>query len=326
MNNWFDEAVIEVKAGNGGKGCESYNIRADRKREPTGGNGGDGGNIWIEADRNISGLLHFKYHQHFLAEDGTQGGSTQKAGRAGKDVVVKVPCGTTIFNAVNHLRVRDLKDTGEHVMVVKGGRGGSGNQTGKPAQPGLPGIELQIRLDLKIVADIFLLGTPGSGKSSLLNSLSNARVLEKPYPFSTRIPQLGVYQTKDYADIVFCEMPSLIRGSRDGHGLGNHYLKHLERGRMFLIVLEPQNPFAESVSDAFKIVREEIGAFNEDFLKRPFFCVVNKMDCVGSKKERDKLEKQAAKWGAPVFFVSAKTGEGIKKLTQAIQRKFKNVW
>lgn len=319
MKNWFDEAVIEVVSGRGGNGCESYHHRRDRKKEPDGGNGGRGGDVWVEADSNVTGLIHFKFNQHFQAEDGASGGSNQKAGRSGKDLIIKVPCGTTITNADNNLRIRDLKDPDDQVMIAKGGRGGAGNHTGKEAKHGAAGTSFRIRLDFRVKANIVLVGTPGSGKSLLLHKLTNAHIEDKTYPFSTRAPHLGVYENQDYSKVVLCELPSLMKGSSEGRGLGNRYLKHLDRAEVIFLVMEPKSDFAPDLNTAYNLLREEIGHYEEDYLKMPMVGIVNKSDLIESEEERKKMEKTAEKWKVPVFFVSAKTGEGLDRLMKSMQ-------
>jgi len=329
MTHWFEEAVIQIKSGNGGKGCESFHYRTDHKREPNGGNGGSGGSVWIEADPNISGLLGFKYNQHFFAEDGHPGQGNQKAGRSGRDIVIRVPCGTTVFNAENGLRIRDLTQPGDRVLAAKGGRGGAGNHTQRPARPGAGGAAMSLRLDLRLVADIFLVGTPGAGKSLLLHRLTHARLPETARPFATQVPQIGVCREDEEEEVprlVICELPSLIRGSREGRGLGNRFLKHLDRARMIFFVMEPESPFAGSLAEAFEILREEVGAGNQDFLNRPFFCIINKMDTmagIASRKALRELKKETRRWKAPVHFISALNGEGIPKLMKDARKRIK---
>ncbi len=318
MKNWFDEAYIEVRSGDGGRGCESYLRRTDKKREPNGGNGGKGGDVWIEADSNMTGLIHFKYNQHFQSESGREGSSGQKAGRSGSDLVVKVPCGTCLINSENKLRIRDLIRSGDRVMIAKGGRGGAGNHTGNPAKLGAPGETLRVLLDLKIDADVFLIGTPGAGKSALLHRLTNAHQEEKVYPFSTKAPHLGVYEFPDYSKVTLCELPSLMEGSSEGHGLGNRYLKHLERGRVAFWVLETKSDFAENLNTAYNIIKSEVEFFDKEYVKRPYICLINKSDLMDDE-ERKAAEETVKTWKVPFFFVSAKTGEGLDKIMQVVQ-------
>ena len=319
IKNWFDESLIYIQSGDGGRGCESYNHRTDRKKEPNGGNGGKGGDVWIEIDANMTGLLHYKFSQHFQAESGAFGSSGNKAGRVGNDLVLKVPLGTTLINGSNGLRIRDLKNPGDRVMVARGGRGGAGNHTGKPAGMGTPGEKVQVKLDLKIQADIFIVGTPGSGKSALLSRLTNAQHNDKGYAFSTTAPHLGVYKFDNYSEAVICELPSLMEGSNQGHGLGNRYLKHLDRSKIIWLVLEPKSNFAESINGAYDLLRREIEAFDSSFLSRPYICLINKADLIETGGERQEIEKTAEKWGCPLFFISVKTGEGIDRLMKFYQ-------
>jgi GTP-binding protein len=230
-----------------------------------------------------------------------------------------VACGTTVVNAENGLRIRDLIKKGERVRVAKGGRGGAGNHTGKGAKPGALGECFRICFDLKIVADIFLVGTPGAGKSTLLNRLTHARLEENMYPFSTKVPHLGVYEFKDHTQTTLCELPSLMQGSGEGHGLGNHYLKHLERAGLILIVLEPKTDFAPDLDSAYNLIKSEVGLYDKEYLKRPRFCIINKSDLIASASRKKELEKTAKKWKEPVFFISSKTGEGLAELMKAVQ-------
>jgi GTP-binding protein len=322
MAQWFDEACIEVRSGNGGKGHESYRHRTDRKKEPNGGNGGKGGDVWLEADENVTGLLHLQYNQRFEAENGEEGGYEQKAGRGGKDLILKVPCGTTVINGANRLKIRDLVANGERVMVVKGGRGGAGNHTGRGAQPGAPGESLPISLNLRLVADIVLIGIPSSGKSTLLHRLTHAKLPLALYPFATKLPHLGACRTKDYGKLVLCELPSLLRGSSEGHGVGNHYLKHLERGRLLFYMMEPAGAFASDVFEAYKILREELEKFDPEFLNYPFFVIINKIDLIAAP-ELKKMRTAVKKLKVPVFFISAQTGEGIGDLMKEAQEKLR---
>jgi GTP-binding protein len=321
MNNWFDEARIEVRSGDGGKGCESYMHRTDRKKVPNGGHGGKGGDVWVEANSNVDGLLHFKFNQHFEAEDGIQGSSAQKAGKSGEDYVIRVPAGTTILNTVGGLRIRDLKASGDRVKVAEGGRGGAGNYVSNTAHPGHPGKRLEIILDLKVQADIFLLGLPSAGKSSLLSQLTNVPLPTKSYPFATKAPVLGVHPLSKYEEVTLCELPSLMRGSHEEHGLGNRYLKHISRGQVCIWVMAPESDFASSLEESYEILRGEIEKYDASYLEYPYICVINKMDCVKSADEKEAIETLVKKWKVPYCLLSAKTGEGIEQLAQMIQGK-----
>ncbi|MBI4970570.1 MAG: 50S ribosome-binding GTPase [Candidatus Omnitrophica bacterium] len=209
---FIDSAKIKIKSGDGGKGCESYFRRTDKKTVPNGGDGGDGGDVIIQADRNESSLQFYLYRPIFEAAKGDGGSSNQMSGKKGASLILKVPCGTSIYNASNQFLIRDLSNHGDQVIAAKGGHGGAGNDRVRLATAGKPGEEFEIFLDYTLVADIFLVGTPNSGKSALLRAITGSKVKSETYPFSTRTPQLGTYETEKYDRLTICELPALERG------------------------------------------------------------------------------------------------------------------
>ncbi len=317
-----DEAKVTVKAGDGGKGCDSRIRLSEKKLMPTGGEGGDGGEVIIRADSNVRSLKEFLYHRHFVAESGGPGGSSGKKGKRGKGVTLLVPCGTVVTESGRNFLVRDLVRPGDEVVVLEGGRGGMGNEGRRTAQPGKKGESLEIVLTLKIPAEVFLLGLPNSGKSKLLNRLTRAHSKEESYPFSTRIPQLGSYETSDYRRILLCELPAIYRESFSGKGLGANFLKHLERARMILFVLDPLSAFASSLKEGYDILRETLEKFQPALLGIPHTVVVNKMDL---KEARDRVEREKFRPGIPLFLVSAETGEGLEALMGTVTDSLKGI-
>src|SRR3989338_476562 len=305
---FIDELTIVVRSGQGGQGCDSYRQRSDHKRIPNGGDGGDGGDVILRADAQTGSLFSLKSKRIFEAEAGGIGMRNNSHGRNGKDFIVKVPCGTTVYNKQDQLLIRDLVLPGEEVTVLKGGRRGYGNHARRPVTQGEAVKELELFLSFKIIADIFLVGLPNSGKTTLLKHLTGAGVLETEYPFATKAPQLGTYRSH-YNQIRICELPAIYQASAEGRGLGTHFLKHLERARLIFFILDPKTEFASDVQAGYAILFNIIRQFNEAFEKIPRFLIVNKADLLPRQASKKKLFDTQER----TFFISAKTGDGINR-------------
>ena len=322
MAKIIDEVIISVKAGNGGKGCDSRTHVSEKKFIPTGGEGGRGGNLILRADSNVASLKSFLYQRCFEAESGGPGGSNHKRGRKGKDLVISVPCGTSIFLKEKNFLIRDLVRSGEEVVFLEGGQGGVGNEGRKAAQPGAVGQSVEVTLSLKIPADIFLVGLPNSGKSRLLSRLTHSKAKGESYPFSTKDPELGIYETPEFEQVRLCELPGIYRESMEGRGVGVGFLKHLERAGILLLMLDPLSAFASSLQEGHQILLEVLKTFQPSLLEIPRAVAVNKMDV---KDARERMEKEKFRPAEPIFLISAETGEGVEALmrylTQALQRK-----
>ncbi len=320
MAKIIDEVTIFVKAGDGGKGCESRTHISEKKFISTGGEGGRGGNVRMRADSNVTTLKSFLYQRHFAAQSGTPGGSNRKKGRKGEDLTISVPPGTAIWLKEKRFLIRDLLRDGEEVVLMEGGRGGVGNEGGKQAQPGEPGQSAELILSWKIPADVFFVGLPSSGKSKLLNRFTHANAKEGTYPFTTQQPELGVYETPDFEQIRLCELPGLYRESPEGHGVGIDFLKHLERARILLIMLDPLNEFSSSLGEGYEILSLVLERYQPAFLKIPQAVVVNKMDLAEARK---RVEKEKFRASSPLFLISAETGEGVEALMQYVTQTLK---
>ena len=320
MSRIIDEVTIIVKAGDGGKGCESRNYISQKKFIPTGGEGGRGGSILMRSDPNVTSFKTFLYQHHFAAENGGQGGSNHRKGKKGKDLILSVPCGTRIFQKEKNFFIRDLAHAGEEVNLVEGGKGGGGNEGGKEAQPGQPGQEIQIVLSLRIPADIFFVGLPNSGKSKLLNRITRAHAKEEAYPFTTKHPELGIYETADFKQVLLCELPSIYRESIHGRGVGSDFLKHLERAKLVILMLDPLNQFASSINEGQEILLELLAAHDKALLNIPRIAVVNKMDL---PEARQKFNKEKPPLPVPHFLISAETGEGVEALMRYVTQEIK---
>ena len=289
---FVDEAKILVKAGNGGKGCESY-LRGRHLRYPraNGGDGGKGGNIIFETSFSVQNLLIYRYKKHHQAEDGGHGSSKDKKGKDGADCVLKVPVGTIVKDEQSGLIIRDLLSIKERVMVAKGGQGGIGNARKRVPTPPKLGEERVLNLELKIMADVGLIGFPNAGKSSLISALTNVQSKAACYPFTTKQPILGIMEEKDFK-CVLADLPGIIEGAHEGKGLGTRFLRHAERTKMLVHVLdmagsEERNP----LKDYEKLINE-LKFYNDQFLLKPRIVVANKMDLPASEGHLKKFKKK----------------------------------
>ena len=318
----IDKVTIFVKAGDGGKGCDSRVRISKKKWLFTGGEGGAGGNIMMRADSNVATLENFLYHRHFSAESGTPGGSNHRKGKKAEGLLILVPCGTTLFRKEKHLLIRDLVHPGEEVRVAEGGRGGASNAGGREAQPGGVGEHFEVTLILKIPAEVFFVGLPNVGKSKLLNRLTHAHAKEGHYPFSTKHPELGIYETPSFEQIRLCELPGLYRESFQGRGAGVDFLQHLTRARMILLMLDPLNPFATSLQEGYDLFLEILGRYDSSLLETPRAVAVNKMNL---SEARERFAKEKFRPRDPFFLISAETGEGLEPLMRYIVQKLKEL-
>lgn len=322
MEKILDEVTIFVKAGNGGKGCDSHIRISEKKFMPTGGEGGKGGSVILRADENVTNLKGFLYKKHLAAESGEMGGSNKKKGRKGHDLMISVPCGTMIYDREKQFLIRDLVHSGDEVIVLEGGRGGNGNAGGKEAQPGEKGGELQITLRLKIPAEVFLVGLPNTGKSKFLNRITGSHAKEESYPFSTKHLELGTYETSDFGQIHLCELPAVYRESSQGRGVGVDFLKHLDRAKLILLMLEPLNRFASTLQEGYETLLEVLSHYQESFLEIPRAVVVNKMDLA---EARERFDKEKFHPSCPLFLISTQTGEGVAALMQYVAQTVRGV-
>ena len=311
---FLDEVVISVKSGRGGRGCESYLRRTDRKMIPNGGDGGWGGDVILRSDCQTGSLVSLKSKTVFEAESGKHGSGNNRYGQNAKPLVIKVPCGTTVYDHTQKLLIRDLVESGEEVVVAKGGRGGYGNHSRRPVTSGEEGQSLELFLSLSIIADIFLVGLPNSGKTTLLKLLTHAHIEPADYPFATKMPCLGTYEGASGKTLRICELPAVYKHSAEGRGLGNSFLKHLKRAELIFIVIDPLNPFARDLKEGYDTLIQAIKDFDPALLDIKQFVIINKMDNADAKR---KVRSKRIRFEDPVFQISALEGTGIKKLMQA---------
>jgi GTP-binding protein len=327
---FVDEARVKVQAGNGGRGCISF------RREkfvpfggPDGGDGGLGGSVTFRARDGINTLVDFRVERTFRAENGEPGGGRDMTGRGGKDSEVLVPVGTIVRDAETGEVLGDMSKAGMELLVARGGKGGWGNQRFKSSKnrsprqfgPGLPGEQRTLELELKVIADVGLLGLPNAGKSTLISAVSAARPRIADYPFTTLYPNLGVISCGNQRSFVMADIPGLIEGAADGAGLGIRFLKHLQRTRVLLHLVDiaPTDPAADPVRDANAIVGE-LGKFSDDLLTKPRWLVLNKSDLLPPDEAAAKAVSIAVALGyrGPAFLISGATHAGTKDLTEAV--------
>jgi len=328
---FIDEAVIEVIAGDGGNGSASFRREKFVPRGgPDGGDGGRGGSIWAVADRNINTLIDYRYARIHRAKRGENGRGADQYGRGADDIVLRVPVGTVIADADTGEPIADLAADGQRALVAKGGTGGLGNLHFKSSTnraprkftPGEKGEQRRLRLELKVLADVGLLGLPNAGKSTFIRAVSAARPKVADYPFTTLAPNLGVVRTGENRSFVIADIPGLIEGAADGAGLGHRFLRHLQRTRMLLHIVDiaPFDPDANPVRDAKAIVAE-LKHYDEALHRKPRWLVLNKLDLVpeGERDARVKAFVRAYRWKGPVFAIAAVNGEGCQALVFRIQ-------
>jgi len=342
---FFDEAKIEVIAGDGGTGVVSFRREKFIPRGgPDGGDGGRGGSIFALADRNINTLVDYRYARKHMARDGERGRGSDQYGAAGEDVTLRMPVGTMVFNADTGELIADLTEHGQKVVLAKGGQGGLGNihfksstnRAPKQSTPGTPGEAFNLRLELKVLADVGLLGLPNAGKSTLIAAVSNARPKIADYPFTTLYPNLGVVRVSAGKSFVIADIPGLIEGAAEGAGLGHQFLRHLQRTRVLLhlVDLAPFDPQADPVRDARAIVNE-LRKYDPDLAAKPRWLVLNKIDMIPADERQQRIDAfvAALKKGRGrnamkierVFAISGLTREGCEALMRDINEYLESV-
>lgn len=331
MKSFLDEVDLTVRAGSGGPGCVSFlRARFQPVGRPDGGDGGAGADVILETTDRLRTLVDFRRRRLFQAENGKRGQSRDRHGKAGEPLIIPVPLGTRVFTANGRLW-RDLVSPGERLVVAKGGRGGKGNahfvssrlRSPRFAQPGEPGQERHLRLELQILADVGLVGAPNAGKTSLLKALTASRARVDVFPFTTLTPQLGVlWPADDREPLILAEIPGLIPGAHRGKGLGHRFLRHLQRTRLLVQVIDlsavdPSRPLAP-----LQELEKEFQAFDPKLLDKPRIIALNKIDLLAPDYPRQQVLKAYEDLGLGCFLVSAKTGAGLAALSQALWEEF----
>jgi GTP-binding protein len=324
---FVDKVQVSIKAGDGGNGMVSF--RQEKfvdKGGPDGGDGGDGGNVVLVASRNQNTLAAFRFQKEIKAEPGKAGFRRKRHGRRGKELEVAVPVGTSVTDESGTLLV-DLTQDGQKVIIARGGKGGFGNahfvssvrQTPRIAEKGEPGQELNAVFELKMIADVGLVGLPNAGKSTLLASISNARPEIANYPFTTLTPNLGMVDIEKENSLLFADIPGLIEGASEGKGLGDEFLRHIERTAVLVHLIDIYN---DSVSDAYKTIQGELKAYRVDLTNRPQLIVLNKIDGMDDEIIDDKKQEllSVAPKKTPIYAISAQSKSGVRELLFAIQK------
>ncbi|MFN6951899.1 MAG: GTPase ObgE [Albidovulum sp.] len=320
---FLDLAKVYIRSGGGGAGCVSF--RREKFIEfggPDGGDGGNGGSVWAEAVEGLNTLIDFRYQQHFFARNGQPGMGSQRTGKSGEDIVLKVPVGTEILDEDEETLIADLTVPGQRVLLAQGGNGGWGNLRFKSstnrapsrANPGQPGVERTIWLRLKLIADAGLVGLPNAGKSTFLAAVSNARPKIADYPFTTLVPNLGVVGI-DGKEFVMADIPGLIEGASEGRGLGDLFLGHVERCAVLLHLVDGTS---STITKDYRTILKELAAYSPDLVAKPRITALNKIDALDAKTlatRRRSLEKAS---GGPVFAISGATGQGVQDVLRAL--------
>jgi GTP-binding protein len=329
---FIDEVLITVRSGDGGKGCVSF--RREKfipKGGPDGGDGGKGGSVLFRATERLATLIDFKYRRLFRAKNGEAGRGKNQTGKNGKDTVIEVPPGTLVYDEGTGEEIADLVRDGQEVMILEGGRGGKGNQhfatstnrAPRMAQPGIPGEEKRLRLSLKSLADIGLIGLPNAGKSTLLSRLTTAKPKIADYAFTTLSPNLGVMTLGEDKKLTVADIPGLVEGASEGKGLGHRFLKHIERTRLLVHVMDITYSPAQGLLEDFFVVRKELEDYHVNVAAKDQMVVINKTDLYSSQhREVGEVKKALKALGLESHPVSALTGEGLEELKISLFRKF----
>lgn len=328
---FVDEASIHVTAGKGGNGSASF--RREKYIQyggPDGGDGGDGGSVYLEGDSGLNTLVDFRHRRSYKAENGVQGKGQEKYGKKGQDIFIRVPLGTVITDEESDVILGDVTDHGQHLLVARGGRGGLGNvhfksstnRAPRKCTPGEPGEELQLHLEMKVLADIGLLGFPNAGKSTLISTVSSARPKVADYPFTTLYPNLGVVRVGMDSSFVIADIPGLIEGAADGAGLGVQFLKHLNRTRLLLHLVELAPPDELSPGDAVRKLEHELVNYDKALGAKTRWLVFTKSDVLEESEAKAIVERvlKELDWQAPWFMISSVTRSGTDELVQAVSR------
>lgn len=313
---FVDEAVILCKAGDGGKGCSSMDRSHPRRHRANGGDGGDGGSIILEANPNIHTLLDFELNREFKAPGGTHGSSNHKRGYRGDDLLLAVPVGTEIIDSRAGELLKDLDRSGLRVVVCHGGKGGHGNDKKNDAMPGEPGEFKEIFLKLKLIADIGLIGYPNAGKSALLSRVSNAKSKAAAYPFTTKNPILGVVKFDVGETKVLADIPGIIEGAHEGKGLGIKFLKHVERTKALLHVIDFGAVDGRDPVSDYRTLNQELEDYSKALSEKEQILAANKMDLPEARKNLELFRRKVKK---EIFPISAATGEGLDVLLQRLR-------
>lgn len=325
---FVDELVIEIVSGNGGNGMVAF------RREkfvnlggPSGGDGGKGGDVIFQAAQSINTLHEISFKRKYQAENGQNGRPKDQAGACGKDLVVKVPIGTLVYDESSGELLADLGKNEQRITMIEGGRGGKGNarfassihQTPRMAEKGEPGKSLKVKLELKLLADVGLVGLPNAGKSTFLRAVSNARPRVADYPFTTLIPSLGIVRPDNTSTFCLADIPGLIEGAHEGTGLGIQFLKHIERTSMLLHLVDLNRQDAKEAFDEYKVVRNELAKFSEKLVKKPYIVVANKIDITQSRQVFDEFSQLIKNdESTKVFKASGVTREGVDELLREV--------
>ncbi len=312
---FVDSASIFVQAGDGGKGCVSF--RREKfvpKGGPDGGDGGRGGHIWLRTNRQLTTLLDFKYKKKYLAVRGVHGQGARKTGKDGGDVTIDVPCGTIVRNAETNEIIADLTNVDQEILIARGGKGGRGNQhfatptrqAPRYAEPGQKGEEFTLEMELKLMADVGLVGFPNAGKSTLISVISAAKPKIADYPFTTMVPNLGIVRYEEYKSFVMADIPGIIEGAAEGKGLGIQFLRHIERTKILAVLVSADSP---DIAEEYRTLLGELGKFSTGLLDKPRIVVITKMDIAAEDLEIPVFEE-----GIKVLPISSVSGQGLKEL------------
>ncbi len=327
---FVDRVKVQLIAGKGGNGVVAW--RREKyipKGGPCGGNGGRGGSIILRSDVQVFSLDAYRNHRILKAENGRSGGANCQQGRAGRDLIIKIPCGTLVKNVKTGAIIHDFTQDGDELIICKGGRGGRGNDSFKSptnrtpniCTPGTPGESTEVELELKLIADVGLVGFPNAGKSTLISTLAHIQVKIAAYPFTTLQPNLGFFQLEDRSRIYIADIPGIIEGAHRNRGLGFEFLRHIERTKLLLFVLDSSGIDGRHPLEDYRVLRNELGAFNPELLERPSLILLNKIDQEESVENATAFYEAFPDLKASIFEISALAGQGLKELTHAIAQK-----
>jgi GTP-binding protein len=323
---FIDRAKIQVIAGSGGNGCLAFRREKFVPRGgPSGGDGGRGGDVYLECSDRVNTLLHFQYKRIFKAQRGRHGEGDKRHGKDGTNVTILIPPGTQIYREPGHELLHDFARPGERIIIVRGGRGGRGNarfatstnQAPRRTEPGEPGEEMELSLNLKLIADVGLVGFPNVGKSTLISRISSAKPKIADYPFTTLVPHLGVVRVEEYRSFVVADIPGLIEGAHEGHGLGDQFLKHVERTKVLVHLIDASREDRDAVAD-YRAIVKELALFNRDLLDRKQLIVASKIDVLANPRKLSGLKAMCTRRKLPFLGISAVTGQGIRELIGAL--------